>query len=55
MSDRIEVLERKVAAMKTVMDAQQQAILKLQGANDVLSKRILEEIKKANRSHLVTA
>jgi hypothetical protein len=40
---RIEALERDVAEMKST-------ILKLQGANDVLNKRILEEIKKVQRS-----
>jgi hypothetical protein len=41
---RIEALERDVADMKST-------ILKLRGANDVLSKRILDEIKKAQRSN----
>jgi len=51
-SDRIGQLEASVEALKAAVAAQQEAIMKLQGANNVLSKRILEEIKRANRSHL---
>lgn len=43
---RIEALENDVAKMK-------ETILKLRGANDVLGKRILDEIKKAQRSSVL--